>query len=105
MEKQEVSLKKVHKTTIEKFCKGTFSERRLKWQGGEVWTNPDVVKELKRVTGYTENGNLFVRVSDQSNIRVIPLFSASLPNSNENVTFYLGFSLHGVVAFDIKVAE
>lgn len=95
----------VHKTTIEKFCKGTLSERRLKWQGGEVWTNPDVVKELKRVTGYTENGNLFVRVSDQSNIRVIPLFSASLPNSNENVTFYLGFSLHGVVAFDIKVAE
>uniref|UniRef100_A0A672RZF2 Sterile alpha motif domain-containing protein 9-like n=1 Tax=Sinocyclocheilus grahami TaxID=75366 RepID=A0A672RZF2_SINGR len=95
----------VHKTTIEKFCKGTLSERRLKWQGGEVWTNPDVVKVLKRVTGYTENGNLFVRVSDQSNIRVIPLFSASLPNSNENVAFYLGFSLHGVVAFDIKVAE
>ncbi len=95
----------VHKTTIEEFCKGTLSERRLKWQGGEVWTNPYVVQVLKRVTGYTENGNLFVWVSDQSNIRVIPLFSASLPNSNENVTFYLGFSLHGVVAFDIKVAE
>lgn len=95
----------VHKTTIEKFCKGTLSERRLKWQGGEVWTNPDVVNVLKRVTGYTDNGNLFVRVSDQSSIRVIPLFYASLPNSNENVTFYLGFSLHGVVAFDIKVAE
>uniref|UniRef100_A0A671SZB6 Uncharacterized protein n=1 Tax=Sinocyclocheilus anshuiensis TaxID=1608454 RepID=A0A671SZB6_9TELE len=60
----------VHKTTIEKFCKGTLSERRLK-----------------------------------CNIRVIPLFSASLPNSNENVTFYLGFSLRGVVAFVIKVAE
>ncbi|KAG1967725.1 sterile alpha motif domain-containing protein 9-like [Pimephales promelas] len=84
---------------------GTLSERRLKWKGGEVWTNPDVVKVLKRVTGYTDSGNLFVRVSDQSNIRVIPLFNASLPSSNENVTFYLGFSLHGVVAFDIKVAE
>ncbi|KAL1278016.1 hypothetical protein QQF64_024689 [Cirrhinus molitorella] len=95
----------VHKTTIEKFCKGTLSERRLKWQGGEVWTNPDVVRLLKRVTGYTENGNLFVQVSGQGNMRVIPLFSASLPHSNENVTFYLGFSLHGVVAFDIKVAE
>ncbi|XP_039543158.1 sterile alpha motif domain-containing protein 9-like [Pimephales promelas] len=95
----------VHKSTIEKFCKGTLSERRLKWKGGEVWTNPDVVKVLKRVTGYTDSGNLFVRVSDQSNIRVIPLFNASLPSSNENVTFYLGFSLHGVVAFDIKVAE
>nr|XP_055037335.1 sterile alpha motif domain-containing protein 9-like [Misgurnus anguillicaudatus] len=92
----------VHKTTIEKFIKGTLNERRLKWQGGEVWTNPDVVQLLKRVAGYTENGNLFIRVSN-SNIRVIPLFSASLPNSNENVTFYLGFSLHGVVAFDIKV--
>ncbi|XP_065136836.1 sterile alpha motif domain-containing protein 9-like [Paramisgurnus dabryanus] len=94
----------VHKTTIEKFIKGTLNERRLKWQGGEVWTNPNVVQLLKRVDGYTENGNLFIRISD-SNIRVIPLFSASLPNSNENVTFYLGFSFHGVVAFDIKVSQ
>ncbi|XP_051994418.1 sterile alpha motif domain-containing protein 9-like [Xyrauchen texanus] len=95
----------VHKTTIEKLIKGTFSERRLKWQGGEVWTNPDVVRLLRRVTGYTENGNLFICVSNLSNIRVIPLFSASLPSSNENVTFYLGFSFHGVVAFDIKISE
>ncbi|XP_056608846.1 sterile alpha motif domain-containing protein 9-like [Triplophysa dalaica] len=94
----------VHKTTIEKFIKGTFNERRLKWQGGEVWTNPEVVRLLKRVDGYTENGNLFIRLS-KTNIRVIPLFSASLPSSNENMTFYLGFSFHGVVAFDIKVSQ
>ncbi|RXN26664.1 sterile alpha motif domain-containing 9-like protein [Labeo rohita] len=102
---KESGLKKiVHKTTIEKFCKGTLSERRLRWQGGEVWTNSDIVQLLKRVAGYTEDGNLFIRISDH-NIRVIPLFSASLPSSNENVTFYLGFSLHGVVAFDIEVAK
>ncbi|KAA0705808.1 Sterile alpha motif domain-containing protein 9-like [Triplophysa tibetana] len=94
----------VHKTTIEKFIKGTFNERRLKWQGGEVWTNPEVVRLLKRVDGYTENGNLFIKLS-KNNIRVIPLFSASLPSSNENMTFYLGFSFHGVVAFDIKVSQ
>ncbi|XP_030645617.1 sterile alpha motif domain-containing protein 9-like [Chanos chanos] len=96
----------IHRSTIEKLSKGTLSERRLKWLSGEVWTNPSVMQLLKRVEGWTENGNLFVQGTVQgSKIRVIPLYSASLPNGNENVTFYLGFSFHGVVAFDIKILE
>ncbi|XP_052368621.1 sterile alpha motif domain-containing protein 9-like isoform X2 [Oncorhynchus keta] len=96
----------VHRSAIEKHVKGTLTERRLKWRGGEVWTTPEVVQMLKRVEGWTENGQLFVRGTTKgSKIRVIPLYSASLPNANENVTFYLGFSFDGVVAFDIQVLE
>lgn len=96
----------VHRNVIEKLINGTISERRLKWLGGEVWTNPKVVQLLKRVEGWTENGHLFVRSNIKgSKIRVFPRNSATLPNSNENVAFYLGFSFDGAVAFDIKVKE
>ncbi|XP_029912960.1 sterile alpha motif domain-containing protein 9-like [Myripristis murdjan] len=96
----------VHRSAIEKLIKGTLSERKLKWLGGEVWKTKEVVQSLKRVEGWTENGNLFVRgATRDSKIRVFPRHSASLPNANENVTFYLGFSFDGVVAFDIQVIE
>ncbi|XP_067089762.1 sterile alpha motif domain-containing protein 9-like [Osmerus mordax] len=96
----------VHRSAIEKHIKGTLTERRLKWLGGEVWKTREVVQLLKRVEGWTETGNLFVKGATRGcKIRVIPLYSASLPHANENVTFYLGFSFHGVVAYDIKVSE
>ncbi|KAM9345883.1 sterile alpha motif domain-containing protein 9-like [Symphorus nematophorus] len=96
----------VHRTAIEKQIKGTLSERKLKWLGGEVWKTNEVLQLLKRVDGWTENGNLFVKGGTRdSKIRVLPRYSASLPNGNESVTFYLGFSFDGVVAFDIRVID
>lgn len=94
----------VHRSAIEKHIKGNLTERRLRWRGGEVWKTTQVVQMLKRVEGWTENEHLFVQGTTKgSKIRVIPLYSALLPNANENVTFYLGFSFDGVVAFDIQV--
>lgn len=96
----------VHRSAIEKQIKGTLSERKLKWLGGEVWKTREVVQLLKRVEGWTENGNLYVKGgTKESKIRVFPRYSASLPNGNECVTFYLGFSYDGVVAFDVLVME
>uniref|UniRef100_A0A3P8N9A4 SAM domain-containing protein n=1 Tax=Astatotilapia calliptera TaxID=8154 RepID=A0A3P8N9A4_ASTCA len=96
----------VHKGAIEKEIKGPLSERKLKWLGGEVWKTKQVVQLLKRVEGWTENENLFVKCgSGGSKIRVIPRYSSSLPHGNEKVTFYLGFSFDGVLAFDIQVME
>lgn len=96
----------VHRSAIEKEIKGPLSERKLKWLGGEVWKTKQVVQLLKRVEGWTENENLFVKCgSGGSKIRVIPRYSSSLPHGNEKVTFYLGFSFDGVVAFDIQVME
>ncbi|XP_033999464.1 sterile alpha motif domain-containing protein 9-like [Trematomus bernacchii] len=96
----------VHKTAIEALVKGNLSERNLKWLGGEVWKNEEVMKLLQRVEGWTENGSLFVKGGTRDGkIRVHPRHSASLPNGNEQVTFYLGFSFDGVVACDIQVME
>ncbi|XP_072225678.1 sterile alpha motif domain-containing protein 9-like [Leuresthes tenuis] len=96
----------VHRSAIEKQSKGTLSERKLKWLGGEVWKTKEVVQQLKRVKGWTENENLYVSCGQrEKRIRVIPRYSASLPHGNEKVTFYLGFSFDGVVAFDIQVME
>ncbi|KAM6959294.1 LOW QUALITY PROTEIN: sterile alpha motif domain-containing protein 9-like [Aplochiton taeniatus] len=94
----------VHRSKIEKYIKGTLSERRLKWLSGEVWLTTEVTHLLKRVQGWTENGNLFVQGTCKDiKIKVIPLYSASLPNGNENVTFFLGFTYNGPVAFDIRI--
>lgn len=96
----------VHRTAIEKHIKGPLSERKLKWLGGEVWKTREVMQLLQRVEGWTENGNLFVSGgSRDSKIRVFPRYSASLPDGNERVTFYLGFSFDGVLAYDIKAVE
>uniref|UniRef100_A0A3B4YUK8 SAM domain-containing protein n=1 Tax=Seriola lalandi dorsalis TaxID=1841481 RepID=A0A3B4YUK8_SERLL len=96
----------VHRSAIEKQIKGTLSERKLKWLSGEVWKTWKVVQLLERVEGWTENGNVFVKGGTRdSKIRVFPRYSAFLPNGNENVTFYLGFSFDGVVAFDIQVKD
>ncbi|XP_073351088.1 sterile alpha motif domain-containing protein 9-like [Pagrus major] len=96
----------VHRTAIEKHIKGPLSERKLKWLGGEVWKTREVTQLLERVEGWTENGKLFVKGgSRDSKIRVIPRYSASLPDGNESVTFYMGFSFDGVLAYDIQVVE
>ncbi|XP_019958361.2 sterile alpha motif domain-containing protein 9-like [Paralichthys olivaceus] len=94
----------VHRTAIEKHVNGTLSERKLKWLGGEVWKSRQVVQLLKRVEGWTENGSLFVKGETKNGkMRVLPRYSASLPHGNESVTFYLGFTFHGVFAFDVQV--
>ncbi|XP_036004654.1 sterile alpha motif domain-containing protein 9-like isoform X2 [Fundulus heteroclitus] len=95
----------LHRSAIEKQIKGTLSEKRLKWLGGEVWKTKEVVQQLKRIEGWTENENLYVRCGQKDRVRVFPRYSGSMPHGNEKVTFYLGFSFDGVVAFDIQVMK
>ncbi|CAL8305555.1 unnamed protein product [Merluccius merluccius] len=96
----------VHRSAIEKHIRGTLSERKLKWLGGEVWKTQQVVQSLKRVDGWTENGSLFIHgATKDCKMRIIPQYYASLPNGNENVTFYLGFSFNGAVACNVQVKE
>ncbi|XP_039466678.1 sterile alpha motif domain-containing protein 9-like [Oreochromis aureus] len=76
-----------------------------KWRTGEIWKTEKVVNLLKRVEGWTENENLFVKCGSSGKIRVIPVYSHSLPHGNEKVNFYLGFSFDGVVACNIEVMD
>ncbi|XP_041077540.1 sterile alpha motif domain-containing protein 9-like [Polyodon spathula] len=96
----------IHRSKLEKFLSGTLNERRLKWLSGEVWEKPEITKLLKRVKGWTEKGSVFVRgVCKNTKIRVLPLYSASVSDTNENVTFYLGFSFNGPVALRIETLK
>ncbi|XP_033862920.1 sterile alpha motif domain-containing protein 9-like [Acipenser ruthenus] len=94
----------IHKTKLEKYLKGTLNEKRLKWLSGEVWKTPEVTQLLKRVKGWTENGSVFVQgTCKDSKIKVFTSCYVSMPNTNENVTFYLGFSFDGPIAFNVQV--
>ncbi|XP_069511091.1 sterile alpha motif domain-containing protein 9-like [Ambystoma mexicanum] len=96
----------VHKSKIEKLLSGGLQERRLKWLNGEVWKAETVTRVLRRVVGWTEDRNVYVHGHCKSDkINILPLHFASVPHGNENVTFYLGFSFNGLVAFDIQVTK
>lgn len=92
----------VHRNKIDKFMEGSLDERRMKWLNGSVWNIPIIRDNLKRVCGWTKDRNLFIR-GHMKDVRILPLHHLSVPAGNENVTFYLGFSFNGLVAFDIVV--
>ncbi|XP_053706828.1 sterile alpha motif domain-containing protein 9-like [Synchiropus splendidus] len=93
----------VHKMKFEKLVKvSSVSERRLKWLSGEVWKRPEVAVMLKRVSGWTEDGVVYLAGPKTRKFSLLPLHVRSVPHSNENITFYLGFTFRGLVACDIK---
>uniref|UniRef100_A0A8C3XNY6 Sterile alpha motif domain-containing protein 9-like n=1 Tax=Chelydra serpentina TaxID=8475 RepID=A0A8C3XNY6_CHESE len=92
----------MHKTRIDKLIDGSLNDRRMKWQHGDVWNIGKIRDVLRRVSGWTENGKLFVQ-GHVGQIHIVALHFDSVPQGNENVTFYLGFSFNGLVAHDIQV--
>ncbi|KAM6345167.1 sterile alpha motif domain-containing protein 9-like isoform 1-T2 [Alca torda] len=92
----------VHKTKIDKLIFGSLDERRMKWLHGTVWNVGKIRDILKRVSGWTKDRNLFIR-GHVKEFPILPLHRDSVPPGNENVTFYLGFSFNGLVAFNIEV--
>ncbi|XP_068007157.1 sterile alpha motif domain-containing protein 9-like isoform X2 [Melanerpes formicivorus] len=92
----------VHKTKIYESIPGSLNERRMKWLHGTVWNLPNIQNNLKRVSGWTRDGSVFTR-GHMKELPILPLHRDSVPFGNENVTFYLGFSFSGLVAFKIEV--
>ncbi|XP_061079226.1 sterile alpha motif domain-containing protein 9-like [Conger conger] len=92
----------VHKSKVESLTKKLpVSEKRMKWLSGEVWKMPEIKTLLKPVHGWTEDGNVFLQGPQKKKLLIQALNSASLPYGNENVTFYLGFTFRGPVAYNI----
>ncbi|KAM3597422.1 uncharacterized protein V6R79_004305 [Siganus canaliculatus] len=93
----------VHKKKIEEITKLlSVSEKRMKWLSGKAWKNPDIAKMLKCVSGWTEDGLVYLE-GPQTKFKIQPLHIRSVPHSNENITFYLGFTFRGLVACNIVV--
>uniref|UniRef100_A0A9J8CHU2 SAM domain-containing protein n=1 Tax=Cyprinus carpio carpio TaxID=630221 RepID=A0A9J8CHU2_CYPCA len=94
----------VHKSKFETFTKMfSVSEKRLKWFSGELWKMPEMSKLLKCVTGWTEDEKVFLEGPKGMKFHIPALKTSSVPHNNENVTFYLGFTLKGPVAYNITI--
>ncbi|XP_026772203.3 sterile alpha motif domain-containing protein 9-like [Pangasianodon hypophthalmus] len=96
----------VHKSKIESITKlPTISEKRMKWFRGELWKTPEIAAVLKRVTGWTEDGTVYLEGPKMKKFPVHALYVHSVPYGNENVTFYLGFTFRGPVAYNVTVRK
>ncbi|XP_051244850.1 sterile alpha motif domain-containing protein 9-like isoform X2 [Dicentrarchus labrax] len=96
----------VHKRKFERVTKVfSVSEKRMKWFRGEAWKKPEIAKMLKRVSGWTEDGVVYLEGPQKKKFNILPLHVPSVPHSNENITFYLGFTFRGPVACNIMVKE
>ncbi|XP_061567185.1 sterile alpha motif domain-containing protein 9-like [Cololabis saira] len=94
----------IHKRQFDKITKGfSVSERRMKWFRGEAWTIPEITMMLKRVSGWTEDGVVYLEGPRKKKFNIRPLFLPSVPYRNENISFYLGFTFRGPVACNILV--
>ncbi|XP_068118682.1 sterile alpha motif domain-containing protein 9-like [Hyperolius riggenbachi] len=102
---QGPGLKKfMHRSTVEKLMEGPVNEWRLKWDDGDMGKLVSVQRLLKTVPGFTENGRIYVRGHcEKQRFEIIPMNNSSVPYGNENVTFYLGFTYAGLVAYNINV--
>ncbi|XP_029919236.1 sterile alpha motif domain-containing protein 9-like isoform X2 [Myripristis murdjan] len=74
------------------------------WLTGAVWKEPEVQKMLLRVKGKSENSDIYVSYAGNLKMLVRPAYLGGIRGgySQEKVSFYLGFSMEGPVAYDIR---
>ncbi|KAM8980645.1 sterile alpha motif domain-containing protein 9-like [Sarcophilus harrisii] len=95
----------IHREKIEQ-CFQNESDLRALWQHGDVWRDERVKDLLPRLTGRVENDLIYIDYGTEENlaIPVQPAYLGQLRRgrSMERVSFYLGFSTAGPIAYDIK---
>ncbi|MBN3294367.1 SAM9L protein, partial [Polypterus senegalus] len=93
----------VNSSRLNKETGGAVTEQNLRWSGYQVWANPQVQKLLRPVQGWTERGKLYIQGNSAGRkIRVPVVHCPSAPTDDKNVTFYIGFSFSGPVAYNIR---
>nr|XP_019585265.1 PREDICTED: sterile alpha motif domain-containing protein 9 [Rhinolophus sinicus] len=96
----------VHKGKIDQCFKKTYDINSW-WQSGEVWKEEKVKELLLRLKGRAENNCLYIEygINEKITIPITPAFFGQLRSgrSIEKVSFYLGFSIGGPLAYDIQV--
>nr|XP_046255825.1 uncharacterized protein LOC124064936 isoform X2 [Scatophagus argus] len=73
------------------------------WLSGAAWNNPEIQRMLLRIKGKSENGEIYVHYGTQK-VLVRPVYLGDIRSgySCEEVSFYLGFTMEGPVAYNIK---
>uniref|UniRef100_UPI0037E96DE1 sterile alpha motif domain-containing protein 9-like n=1 Tax=Semicossyphus pulcher TaxID=241346 RepID=UPI0037E96DE1 len=88
-------------------CSGQSSQPRNLhhlWQNGAAWNEPEVQKRLLRIKGQSEQGDIYVNYGGNLKMLVRPVYLGDVRSgySREEVSFYLGFTMEGPVAYNIK---
>ncbi|XP_054420471.1 sterile alpha motif domain-containing protein 9 [Pteronotus mesoamericanus] len=96
----------VHKGKIDQ-CFGKTPDINFLWQSGEVWKEKKVQELLLRLKGRVEHNCLYIEygTSEKITISITPTFWGQLRSgrSIDTVSFYLGFSIGGPLAYDIEI--
>ncbi|XP_008820770.1 sterile alpha motif domain-containing protein 9 [Nannospalax galili] len=96
----------VHKGKIDQHFE-RVSDINSWWHSGKVWEEPIVPELLARLQGRAENNYLYAEygINEKITIPITPTHFGQLRSgrSIEKVSFYLGFSIGGPLAYDIKI--
>uniref|UniRef100_A0A8C5N393 SAM domain-containing protein n=1 Tax=Leptobrachium leishanense TaxID=445787 RepID=A0A8C5N393_9ANUR len=95
----------VHKGKLDQCFHGVPDLPSL-WQCGAIWREKEITNLLLRVQGRAENNTIYVECGSPERIKlpVRPAYLGQLRSgrSIERVSFYLGFSVDGLIAYDIE---
>lgn len=74
------------------------------WLTGQAWRAPNIQEKLLRVKGRSENGDIYVTYGTNTKILIRPAYLGDIRSgcSREEVSFYIGFTLEGPVAYGVK---
>uniref|UniRef100_A0A8C6WDW1 Sterile alpha motif domain-containing protein 9-like protein n=2 Tax=Nannospalax galili TaxID=1026970 RepID=A0A8C6WDW1_NANGA len=96
----------VHKAEIEQLF-GKVQDSNSFWKSGDVWERKELRDFLRRLDGQAEGRLISVEYGTEAKIKipVTSVYSGPLRSGRniERVSFYLGFSIEGPLAYGIKV--
>lgn len=96
----------VHKAEIEEYISEEKKTNSF-WQSGDVWKTEAVKGLLRRLSGQAEGKLISLEYGTKERIKipVTSVYSHPLQRGRniENISFYLGFSIEGPLAYDIEV--
>lgn len=96
----------VHKAEIEQYISKVKNTNSF-WQSGHVWKKEEVKGLLRRLNGRAEGKLILMEYGTEEKIKipVISVYSGPLRSGRniQRVSFYLGFSMEGPLAYDIEV--
>lgn len=98
----------IHKGKIDQsLTELSTKELNALWQSGDIWKTKNVKHLLLRLTGKAADNLVYLDYGVDENIQIParPVFLGQLKSgqSIERVSFYLGFSIAGLIACDIEI--
>ncbi|XP_054471921.1 sterile alpha motif domain-containing protein 9-like [Anoplopoma fimbria] len=95
----------VHLGEIKRFIMARQEEFTLMWENGKIWKEKKVEECLCRVTGKVKNRLILADTCIPGlKLEITPMFRSQLSGhvQESEVSFFIGFSIKGPVALDIK---